>query len=470
MSHVLIVDDEPSICWAFRELLTEDGHEVSIAASAEKALELACARRPDAVVLDVRLPGNDGLWALQQLREHVGDMPVIVMTAFGNLETAVRSVASGAYDYLPKPFDLDQAAEVLRRALTPPPIAEPSGPTRESSAEKPRLVGTSAAMQAVFKQIALVAGTDAPVLITGESGTGKELVAEAIHQNSLRRSGKFVPVCLAELSSHVIESELFGHVKGAFTGAETDRTGLLESAHRGTAFLDEIGDVPLLQQVKLLRAVERREVIPVGGSSPRAAEFRVIAATNRVLPELIAEGKFREDLFYRFGVFHIELPPLRERTGDIPLLAEHFLEQFAGERLPLRFTEAAMAALCARRWEGNVRELRNVVEHGAIVARGDFIDVEHLPPARQWQRSPAGAESTLRRAAADWIARRLTEVGDEAQEANGSGLYEEFLSAAEPALLQSVLHECGQNRALAARRLGIHRTTLRQKLNKYGLN
>ena len=337
MSHVLIVDDEPSICWGFRELLTDEGYDVSVASSAEEALALADRSVPDAVVLDVRLPGRDGLSTIQDLRRRIGPAPIIVITAFGNLDTAVRALEEGAYDYLTKPFDLEQICDVLRRALR---RSEAGG--AETAAEEPAsvseiFIGTSAAMQAVFKQIALVAPSDVPVLITGESGTGKELVAQAIHRHSRRKDAPFLPTCLAALSEGVIESELFGHVRGAFTGAEQARQGLLELADGGTVFLDEIGDVPLPVQVKLLRAIEQHEVTPVGDARARRTDFRVLAATHRALGDLVAQGEFREDLFYRLGVFHIHVPPLRERVEDIPLLARAFLRTATGDGPNARF-------------------------------------------------------------------------------------------------------------------------------------
>jgi two-component system nitrogen regulation response regulator GlnG len=473
MSHVLIVDDEPSICWGFRELLTDDGHDVSIASSAEEALDIASRIVPDAIVLDVRLPGRDGLSAIKDLRGRVGDVPIIIVTAFGNLQTAVRAVEEGAYDYLAKPFDLEQAAEILRRALrqSAAPASASQGPTKgadNETAARETLIGSSLPMQAIFKQIALVAGSNVPVLITGESGTGKELVAGAIHANSPRRNAPFVPISLAALSAGVIESELFGHVRGAFTGADRDRQGLLELADGGTVLLDEIGDVPLPVQVKLLRAIEQREVTPVGQTRPRHSDFRVLAATNRRLDELVAKGEFREDLYYRLGVFHIHIPPLRERTDDIPLLAAHFLRLATDGATAKRLSQAAVAELVSRPWQGNVRELQNAVERAAVVARGDEVEPEHFPPP-----SPILAagdpctEAQLRRLTADWVREQWrlkpSDVGP-------ADLYERFLRVSEPTLLKSILAQCGENRAAAARILGIHRATLRQKLRDYGLD
>jgi two-component system nitrogen regulation response regulator GlnG len=465
MSHVLIVDDEPSICWAFREFLTEEGHEVSIAASAEEALAIAERHRPDAVVMDVRLPGMDGLTAMECLNRRIGDVPVIVITAFGSLETAVQAIAQGAFDYLPKPFDLEQAAAVVQRALASlrPSVAPVAAPPQPLGS----LVGSSAAMQRVFKQIALVAASDVPVLITGESGTGKELVARAIHRHSPRAGGPFVPVSLAAFSAGLVESELFGHVRGAFTGSTQDRPGVFELAQGGTVLLDEIADISVALQVKLLRAIEQREILPVGDARPHPTNLRILAATNRPLPELIAAGEFREDLYFRLSVFHIPLPPLRERRDDISLLAQHFLRSFkpdAGER---QLSAEVCRELSARSWVGNVRELRNAIEHAVIVARGDEIRVEHLPlPNPLPGEMAVSLEQRLQGLITQWAADAGLEKRGDASEAS---LYERFMQCVETPLLQAVLAQCGDNRAAAAERLGLHRATLRQKLKRYGI-
>ena len=348
MSHVLIVDDEESICWALRRCALEDGHEVSVASSAEDALELAGRKGCDLVVLDIRLPGMDGLTAMAHFRQLLPGTPVVVITAFGSLATAVDAVRNGAFDYLTKPFDLEQALAVIRRALAQRALAQrsladhPTGPLQQSDSSD-ELVGTSPAMQEVFKRIALAAPSRASVLITGESGTGKELVAQAIHRHSPREAGPLVPVNLAALSPTLVESELFGHVRGAFTGADFERKGLLELAHGGTVFFDEAGDIPLPVQVKLLRALEQQETTPVGGVKARPTEFRVVAATHRDLRREVCDGKFREDLYFRLAVFEIQLPPLRERVEDIPALAERFLRQIhPGVAPTVTFSEAAL--------------------------------------------------------------------------------------------------------------------------------
>ncbi len=467
MSRILIVDDEQSICWAFREFLTDEGHEVDVASTAEEGLQCAANTRHDALLLDVRLPGIDGLTAMQQFQQASADMPIIVMTAFGNLDTAVKAIEGGAFDYLTKPFDLDQAGAVIQRALaakanrpTTAEAAEPSGET---------LVGASPAMQQLFKNIALAAQSDVPVLITGESGTGKELVARAIHRHSHRHAGSFLPICLAALSPGLVEGELFGHVRGSFTGAVQDRAGLLELAAGGTVLLDEIGDVPLPLQVKLLRTIEHREVTPVGDARPRPTNIRILAATNRPLQTMIANGEFREDLFFRLSVFPIHVPPLRERREDIPLLAEHFLRlsQVNGtERAEI--TSAALDELRRRHWVGNVRELRNVIEHAAIVSRGHAIGPDHLLPPLDAGAAPPRASqpsTALPEALAAWTHAQSLHEGD----GESSTLYERYLELVEPPLLKALLERTGGNRAAAAQYLGIHRATLRQKLKRYGI-
>jgi two-component system nitrogen regulation response regulator GlnG len=463
MSNILIVDDEASICWALGEALRDEGHVVQVAATAEDGLRIASAHPLDAVVLDVRLPGMDGLTAMRSFRDRVGEIPIIVITAFGNLDTAVRAIEGGAFEYLVKPFDLEQATTVVKRSLDRPRLREAGSGACPPESEA--LIGSSPAMQELFKKIALVAPTDVPVLITGESGTGKELVARAIHRHSSRRDGPFLPICPAALSPSLVERELFGHVKGAFTGAVQDRSGLLELASGGTVLLDEIGDVSPSLQVKLLRAIEHREVTPVGDARPRFADIRVVAATNRPLGELMASGEFREDLFFRLSVFQIHLPPLRDRREDIPNLAEHFLRQARpGETTSSRLSDEVVSALCDRSWTGNVRELRNAIEHAAIVARGQPIRLEHLPPAgaraEPTPRAP-GPEAELMLTA--WATRA---IHDPAQSGDSS-LYEQYLQLVEPPLLRTILEKCGHNRAAAAQLLGIHRATLRQKLRKY---
>lgn len=457
MSRILVVDDEPSICWSFRESLGDEGHTVETAASAEEALRLAGLGAFDAAILDVRLPGMDGLTVLPLLREALGDAPIVVMTAFGDLDTAVKAVEARAFDYLVKPFDLDRALAVIRRAL-----AASKGPRNVVVAPVPVsssdgvMIGTSSAMQALFQSIAMVASADVPVLITGESGTGKELVARALHRYGTRRDGPFVPVGLPSLSPSLVEAELFGHARGAFTGATAERKGVFELARGGTVLLDEVGDASPTLQVKLLRAIEHREITPVGEARPRPVDLRVVAATHRDLPELVASGAFREDLYFRLAAFPIRVPALRERLDDLPALANHFLERTRGGGEPL--SSEVLAALRARPWPGNVRELRNAIERASILARGAPIHVDHLGDLGI---SGARTVADLASAITAWAAAHGSSTE--------SDLHADFLREVEPPLLKAVLEQCGDNRAAAAQKLGIDRATLRLKLRRYGM-
>jgi two-component system nitrogen regulation response regulator GlnG len=468
VAHLLVVDDEEAVCWALERALTREGHQVAVAASAEKAFALAAQQRPDAIILDVRLPGLDGLSALGRLRELSQDAPVIVVTAFGNLNTAVRAVEGGAFDYLAKPFDLNQALDAVARALrrSNSPTQAGNAPAeqdpRDVNLETDEFVGHSPAMQAVFKRIALVAPRDACVLITGESGTGKELVARAVHRYSPRRDRPFLPVHVAALNPNLVESELFGHTKGAFTGAAQSRQGLLALAEGGTVFLDELADIPLPVQVKLLRVLEHNEVLPVGASQPQPLNIRILSATHQDLARRVAEGHFRHDLFFRLNVFQVHLPPLREHTEDILPLAEYFLRRFEPRSLPLLPTTVRF--LESQPWFGNVRELRNALEHAAIVARSGPLLPEHFPT---FSTSPGQATVAEQLAATVrlWLADQVRANGT----APPAGLYEGLMSCVEPALLEEVMRRVQGNRQVGARWLGINRATLRKLLARYGL-
>ena len=461
MRHVLIVDDEEAVCWALDRALSREGHRVAVAASAEQGLALADRQRPDAVILDVRLPGMDGLTALGLFQQRLPGVPVIVVTAFGNLDTAVKAVEGGAFDYLTKPFDLSQALDAVGRALQrqPPAPEEPAEPREPLSSEE--IIGRSPAIQAVFKRIALVAPHDACVLITGESGTGKELVARALHRHSKRRHGPFLPVHVAALNPNLVESELFGHVKGAFTGAGQARPGLLSLADGGTVFLDEVADIPLPVQVKLLRVLEHNEVFPVGSSQPQPLNIRILSATHQDLSQRVAEGQFRHDLFFRLNVFQVELPALRERPEDIPLLAEHFLSRFgARSRTLLPETVKFLQSLP---WFGNVRELRNALEHAAIVARGEALRPEHFPRLAG-DPSLSSPADQLAAAVRRWTTDRMRADGGPPTD-----LYGELLRCVEPALLEEVMRRLQDNRWVAAQWLGLNRATVRKKLERYNL-
>ncbi len=463
MAHVLIIDDEEAIAWALRRAFERERFRVTVAASAEEGLKKARSEPPDVMFLDVRLPGMDGLAALAQLKSAAPTAAIVVITAHGNLDTAVRAVAGGAFDYLAKPFDLAQALDVAHRALTrleEKPSHSPTGPHDEADASPDAIVGTGPAMQGVFKRIALVAPTEACVLITGESGTGKELVARAVHAHSSRHEKPFLPVHVAALNPSLVESELFGHVKGAFTGAEKARPGLLDLADGGTVFLDELADIPLPVQAKLLRVLERQEVTPVGGSQSHGVNVRIVSATHANLAAAVRDGNFRHDLFFRLNVYPIHLPPLRDRIEDIPALASHFLRRFGRTAAPAGLAADTLAFLQGRPWPGNIRELRNALEHAAIEARNGVLRPEHFPEPIASMTGGTSADR-LRSLIAEWVRERVT-PGQEPGE-----LYQSLLDEVEPALVDEVLRQLDGNRLVAARWLGLARATLRKMIKKY---
>ncbi len=466
MPHLLIVDDEQSICWGLSQLAEQLGHRATTASSAEQSLAAAAKDRPDVIMLDVRLPGMDGLAAMLQLHKTAPGVPIVIMTAHGDLSTAVAAIRNGAFDYLTKPFDLAVAERVIESALkrrTQPAEKAARVPPKDTA---DLIVGGSPPMQEVFKRIALVAPSDACVHVRGESGTGKELVARAIHRYSRRANGPFVAVNMASLSPSIAESELFGHVRGAFTGAEQSRKGYLEQAGAGTIFLDEVADIPMPLQVKLLRVLECGEIVPVGGDTAVRSDFRLISATHQNLQEKVAESAFRHDLYFRLITFEIDISPLRERRDDVAPLVEHFLDVLVDRTRGQRpsMSAEAMAELRRREWFGNVRELRNAIEHALILARGGIIAPEHLPPPLL----PSGLgrgnqEDAMAMLIRSWTAAQLqgtSEVQD---------LYDRFLRMVEPPLLKTALQHAGGECLAASRRLGIHRTTLRKKLDELGI-
>ena len=454
MANILVVDDEQSICWGLSRLGDSMGHTVQTAASAEKGLQLAEQTTPDVVVLDVRLPGMDGLEAMHRFRELI-DAPIVVVTAFGDMQTAATAVNNGAFEYLLKPFALDDARVAIERSLSQQPTVDaPTNP------DGPEMVGDSPVMQSLFRQIALAANSQANVVLHGESGSGKELAARAIHQHSRVASGPFVAANVAALSESLAESELFGHVDGAFTGASRTRQGLLQRANGGTLFLDEVAEIPLPAQVKLLRAIETQEVTPVGADSSAKTSFRIVAATHQDLKKLIRTGKFRSDLYYRICAFEIHVPALRDRPEDIAPLALHFASQLGGTNVS--FAEETIAELKSRKWFGNVRELRNAVEHSLVVARSGPILPNHLPapqPLLESAELNLAGESNL----ADMVQRRMDELLDDPKSAGT--VYEKLLDELDQAALPRALERFGSEFAPAARALGLHRTTLKKKLD-----
>jgi two-component system nitrogen regulation response regulator GlnG len=468
MSRILIVDDEPAIGLSLGELLDDRGHSVKVAASVEEALEIGRRFTPEMILLDVRLPGRDGLSAIPDFRALAPTAPIVVMTAFGDLDTAVRAVEAGAAEYLVKPFDSAQVTSIVDRLLEQAESTSVPAPPLPSGG----MVGSSAAMQRVFARVALAASSDLPVLITGATGTGKELAARAIHAHSGRRSGPLVAVNLAALPAALVEGELFGLAKGASSGA-TARDGLFASADRGVLFLDEVGDAAAEVQARLLRVLDAREILPVGATAPRPVDVRVIAATNRDLAADVAAARFRADLLHRLRVFTIEMPPLSARLDDIPALVAHFLAGSPGCGPLQAASDDFLAAVGARSWPGNVRELKAAVDVAAVIARGGTLRPEHLPPslagaagADVAEGTPATAgdtrgpaETRLERAIRDWVAAQLGVTAP-----REGWLHEDFLKTAEATLIDEVLARTGGNRTAAAKLLGLDRSTLRGKL------
>jgi two-component system nitrogen regulation response regulator NtrX len=449
MARLLIVDDEQSIRDALVQVFEYEGHEVRGASDGPEALALAAQGRFDVIFLDVKMPGMDGLEVLERLREEDPNVLVVMVSGHGTIDTAVEATRKGAYDFLEKPLDTDRLLVTLRRALDLRGLTASMEALRDQVESRYEIVGTSYPVRQVLERIEKVAPTEARVLVTGENGTGKELVARAIHRLSSRADAPFVEVNCAAIPSELIESALFGHIKGSFTGAVQDRAGKFEQANGGTLFLDEIGDMSLAAQAKVLRALEQGVVTRVGGSKAIDVDVRVIAATNKDLQEEIGEGRFREDLFYRLNVVPIHIPPLRERREDIPMLIQHFAQRMAGTtRVAAKvFTDEAVHHLAALEWPGNVRELRNTVERLLILSTGSDVrasDVDMLAPARS---TGSGLGSELL----------------------GAGTFAEFKERAERAFILQKLRESEWNVAETARRMDMPRSNLYKKIEKYGL-
>jgi DNA-binding NtrC family response regulator len=437
--RLLIVDDELSVRDSLGRWFREEGYEVGLAENASEALSRMAEHPWDVALVDIKMRGMDGIELQRKLQESDPKLIIIIMTGYASVETAITALKNGAYDYVTKPLDPDDIAHLLHNAMAHRATDLENQRLRATVAEVTRpsgLVGQSAAMRRVMEAIETVAPTDATALITGESGTGKELVARAIHAASPRRFHPMVAIHCGALTETLLESELFGHEKGAFTGAQYRKKGKFEVAEGGTVFLDEIGDISLRTQTDLLRVLQEREITRVGGTQPIKVDFRCIAATNRDLQALVDEGKFRPDLFYRLNVFRIELPPLRERRDDIPLLAEHFVRKFsqAMNKRIRQVAPEAMDALQQHDWPGNVRELENAIERAMVVAREPELRLA------DFLLKPAGAPPP----------RPLT------------------LEEAERTHILEVMERCGGNQTRAAEMLDIDRVTLHNKLKRYG--
>ena len=377
---ILIIDDDASLRRVLEYQLQEAGYEVATAASGEEGLARFSDLAPQLVISDMQMPGMDGMQVLKTVKERSPETPVIIITAFGSVDVAVQAMKQGAYDYITKPFNRDELHLTVARALHLTSLTRENRRLKDALAgddDYRSMVGASAALEKVYLVVRKVADSDASVLLSGESGTGKELVARALHARSARRNGPFVAVNCAAIPHDLLESELFGHTKGAFTGAVKDKPGKFQLAHTGTIFLDEVGELPLELQPKLLRVLQERVVTPVGGNREQRLDIRVVAATNRDIEQAISEGRFREDLYYRLAVIPLHLPPLRQRREDIPLLLRHFCSKHGAEEV--RFDEAALAILQQYAWPGNVRELENLVERLLIMRSSSSITVEDLP-------------------------------------------------------------------------------------------
>lgn len=442
MSCVLVVDDQPNVRRSMALLLQQDGHNVLEAGRVPDALRLADSGKPDVVVTDVRMEdGSDGVALLRELHARQPDVAVVLITGFGTIDDAVEAIKAGAYDYLTKPVDPDRLLITVHRAAERSALGRELRHLRATVAGEDTIVAVSAAMQHVLATVAQMARTDSTVLITGESGTGKELVARALYSQSPRAAGRFVPVNCGAIAETLLESELFGHRKGAFTGAVFEKKGLLEEAHRGVLFLDEIGEMPAAMQVRLLRFLQGGEVRRVGDTITNRVDVRLIVATHRSLEQEVADGRFRSDFYYRINVVGIRIPPLRDRVEDIPPLAEYFLQKMAAklQRHITGFTAGAIDILTAYAWPGNARELENAVERAVNLASGQLLSEADLPAS-------VTLRATVRQAASP-----PTREADERLR------------------LVSVLERCRWNQRRAAEALGMSRTTLWRKIREHRL-
>jgi two-component system nitrogen regulation response regulator GlnG len=458
MKPVWIIDDDRSIRWVFEKALTRENIAFKTFPSAQEALVALDTETPQVVVSDIRMPGESGLELLQRAKTLHANLPVIIMTAYSDLESAVTAFQGGAYEYLPKPFDVDHAVELVRRALDESRHPE-SEVAPAAEAETPEILGQAPAMQEVFRAIGRLAHSHATVLITGESGTGKELVARALHRHSPRAGKAFIAINTAAIPKDLLESELFGHERGAFTGAQSMRRGRFEQAEGGTLFLDEIGDMPPDLQTRLLRVLSDGQFYRVGGHTPLAANVRVIAATHQDLDARVKQRLFREDLYHRLNVIRLRLPSLRERRDDIALLSRHFLAKSARELgvEGKRLTDTALAFFTAHEWPGNVRQIENVCHWLTVMAPGQVVDVKDLPPELRSESSTA-SES-------DW--RRVLEREVTARLARGeSDIADPLTREFESALISRALQHTGGRRIEAAGLLGIGRNTLTRKVQE----
>jgi two-component system, NtrC family, nitrogen regulation response regulator GlnG len=467
---VIVADDDAGIRTVIARALSREGYRVQATGTAATLWRWVEDGTGEVAILDVVLPDENTLDLLPRLKQRRPGLPVIMMSAQNTLLTAVRATERGAFDYLPKPFDLAQLVTMVKRALTLPQKTEVVPEELNRLEEQLPIIGRSAAMQEIYRVIARLVGTDLTVMINGESGTGKELVAKAIHDYGKRRGGPFIAVNMAAIPRELVESELFGHEKGAFTGASARKVGRFEQAEGGTLFLDEIGDMPLEAQTRLLRVLQSGEFMPVGGRMPIKADLRIVAATHRELRQLVAQGLFREDLFYRLNVVPIRLPPLRERVDDIPALVQHFLNSARAEGLPPKTVEpGAMGRLKGYDWPGNVRELENLVRRLTVLYAQDTIGPEVIE-AELREGAPvrrALVDGDQANGFTDVIARYVEQIFAEREgRLPPAGLYGRILREVERPLIARVLSETRGNQLRAAALLGVNRNTLRKKIRE----
>jgi nitrogen regulation protein NR(I) len=467
LSKILIVDDDPQLRNSFEKLLAEEGHSVKGAASGETGLEILSSDPPDLVILDVRLPGMNGLETFKAIHRIEPKLPVVIMTAYGTTETAIEATKLGAYDYVLKPFDIPEMLALVNQALNAGRMMQSKvemDASLETAAEE-AIIGRSRSMQELYKAVGRVAPTDATVLVRGESGTGKELVARAIYQHSLRSNKSFLVINCVAIPDTLLESELFGFEKGAFTGAHHRRVGKIEQANGGTIFLDEIGDMPFNVQAKILRLLQERSIERLGGREPIPVDVRIIAATNRDLEAALSNGRFREDLYYRLNVVTLRLPPLRDRREDVTLLADYFVHRFTTEMVMENhgITPEAKAILRRHPWPGNVRELANTIQKSLIFCRGGPIGPDDISRAIS-ENGAAGPSEDI--AEIDLIRKWIQGI---LSSGKSPELFNQVIDQIASMLISEALQRTGGNRSRAADLLGLSRPTLLSKIEKYGL-
>ncbi|HAK50372.1 MAG TPA: nitrogen regulation protein NR(I) [Gammaproteobacteria bacterium] len=463
-NEVWVVDDERSIRWVLEKALSQDGLSVTCFEDGNSLLNQLEGNQPDVIMSDIRMPGIDGLELLEDIKEKYPNLPVIIMTAHSDLDSHVSSFRTGAFEYIPKPFEVDEAVAIVKRALTH------QKEIRQAKVDAPQMtdeiIGKAPAMQEVFRAIGRLSKSNVTVLINGQSGTGKELVARALHQHSPRAGKTFIPLNMAAIPNDLIESELFGHEKGAFTGADQMRHGRFEQANGGTLFLDEIGDMPAATQTRLLRVLSNGEFYRVGGHKPLRADVRIIAATHQNLEELVAQNKFREDLFHRLNVIRIHIPTLAERREDIPLLINHYLRdasQELNEDTKIINSET-MSYLCSLPWPGNVRQLENFCRWITVMASGREVMLEDLPPELRSTESQPSVGDDWEKTLATWSSRKLAQL-----EPGEEGLLTEAIPKFERIMIQTALKQTGGRKRDASILLGWGRNTLTRKINELGL-